>query len=81
MIKGLIKYIGLSNETPWGVMKFISVAKEFNLPRVVSIQNPYSLLNRSFEAGLSEIAINEKVGSSSLFSISWWSIKWKILKW
>ena len=60
--KGLIKYIGLSNETPWGVMKFISVAKEFNLPRVVSIQNPYSLLNRSFEAGLSEIAINEEVG-------------------
>lgn len=60
--KGLIKFVGLSNETPWGVMKFISVAKEFNLPRVVSIQNPYSLLNRSFEAGLSEIAINEKVG-------------------
>ena len=60
--KGFIKYIGLSNETPWGVMKFISVAKEFNLPRVVSIQNPYSLLNRSFEAGLSEIAINEEVG-------------------
>ena len=60
--KGLIKYVGLSNETPWGVMKFISVAKEFNLPRVVSIQNPYSLLNRSFEAGLSEIAINEDIG-------------------
>ncbi len=60
--KGLIRYIGLSNETPWGVMKFISTAKEFNLPRVVSIQNPYSLLNRSFEAGLSEIAINEEVG-------------------
>ena len=60
--KGLIKYVGLSNETPWGVMKFISVAKEFNLPRVVSIQNPYSLLNRSFEAGLSEIAINEEIG-------------------
>ena len=60
--KGLIKYIGLSNETPWGVMKFIAAAKEFGLPRVVSIQNPYSLLNRSFEAGLSEIAINEEVG-------------------
>ena len=60
--KGLIRYLGLSNETPWGVMKFISVAKEFNLPRVVSIQNPYSLLNRSFEVGLSEIAINEEVG-------------------
>ena len=43
-------------------MKFIEAAKEFSLPRVVSIQNPYSLLNRSFEAGLSEIAINEEVG-------------------
>ena len=50
--KGLIKYIGLSNETPWGVMKFIEAAKEFSLPRVVSIQNPYSLLNRSLEAGI-----------------------------
>ena len=60
--KGLIKYIGLSNETPWGVMKFLAAAKEFGLPRIVSIQNPYSLLNRSFEAGLSEIAINEEVG-------------------
>jgi len=60
--KKLIKYIGLSNETPWGVMKFLSVSEKLNLPKVVSIQNPYSLLNRSFEAGLSEIAINEKVG-------------------
>ncbi len=60
--KKLIRYIGLSNETPWGVMKFLSASEKFNLPRVVSIQNPYSLLNRSFEAGLSEIAINEKVG-------------------
>lgn len=60
--EGLIRCIGLSNETPWGVMKFIAAAKEFNLPRVVSIQNPYSLLNRSFEVGLSEIAINENVG-------------------
>ena len=47
--KNLIKYIGLSNETPWGVMKFLSAAEKHNLPRVVSIQNPYSLLNRSFE--------------------------------
>ncbi len=59
--KQLIKYIGLSNETPWGVMKFLSASEKYNLPRVVSIQNPYSLLNRSFEAGLSEIAINERV--------------------
>ena len=60
--KGLIRHIGLSNESPWGVMKFLSAAEKFNLPRIVTIQNPYSLLNRSFEVGLSEISINEDVG-------------------
>ncbi len=59
---GNIKYIGLSNETPWGVMQFINLANIYNLPRVVSIQNPYNLLNRSFEVGLSEVAMNEDVG-------------------
>ncbi|HEY9034046.1 MAG TPA: aldo/keto reductase, partial [Pseudomonadales bacterium] len=51
---GKVRYIGLSNETPWGVMKFIEAAERLGLPRVVSIQNPYSLLNRSFEVGLAE---------------------------
>ena len=60
--KGLIRHIGLSNESPWGVMKFLAAAEKFNLPRIVTIQNPYSLLNRSFEVGLSEISINEDVG-------------------
>ena len=59
---GKIRYVGLSNETPWGVMKFIEAAERLGLPRVVSIQNPYSLLNRSFEVGLAEIAIRERVG-------------------
>ena len=59
--KELIKYVGLSNETPWGVMKFLAAAEKYNLPRIVTIQNPYSLLNRSFEVGLSEISINENV--------------------
>lgn len=57
-----IRYIGLSNETPWGLMKFIQAAETYNLPRVVSIQNPYNLLNRTFEVGLSEIAIRENAG-------------------
>lgn len=52
---GKIRYIGLSNETPWGVMEFLRVARERNLPAVASIQNAYSLLNRTFEAGLSEV--------------------------
>ena len=59
---GKVRKIGLSNETPWGVMKFLSVAERLNLPRVVSIQNPYSLLNRSYEVGLAEISIREKCG-------------------
>ena len=59
---GKIRYIGLSNETPWGVAKFLELSKTNNLPRIVSVQNPYSLLNRSFEIGLSEIAIRENCG-------------------
>jgi len=59
---GKVRYIGLSNETPWGVMKFLQLAEKFNLPRVVSVQNPYSLLNRTFEVGLAEVAHREKVG-------------------
>jgi len=59
---GKIRFIGLSNETPWGVMEFLRLAEKYQLPRVVSIQNPYSLLNRSFEVGLAEIAHREGVG-------------------
>ncbi len=59
---GKIRHIGLSNETPWGVMKFLQAAEALNLPRVVSIQNPYSLLNRTFEVGLAEVAHRENVG-------------------
>lgn len=58
---GKIRYIGLSNETPWGVMSFLRLAEKHGLPRVISIQNPYNLLNRSFEVGLSEISHHEGV--------------------
>jgi aryl-alcohol dehydrogenase-like predicted oxidoreductase len=58
---GKIRHIGLSNETPWGVMSFLKLAEKHNLPRVISIQNPYNLLNRSFEVGLSEISHHEGV--------------------
>ena len=60
--KGKIRYVGLSNETPWGVMNYLKVSKEKNLPRMMSIQNPYSLLNRSYEVGLSEVSIREEIG-------------------
>lgn len=58
---GKIRYIGLSNETPWGLMQFISVAKAMNLPVIASVQNPYSLLNRTFEIGCAEISYRENV--------------------
>ena len=59
---GKVRHIGLSNETPWGTMEFIHSATSKNQTRVVSIQNPYNLLNRSFEVGLAEIAHRESVG-------------------
>lgn len=60
--KGKIRYVGVSNETPWGVMEFLRLAQTHGLPRVVSIQNPYSLLNRTFEIGLAEVSHREQVG-------------------
>lgn len=60
--KGRIRHIGLSNETPWGTMKFLQLAEKMGLERIVSVQNPYSLLNRSYEIGMSEIAQYEDIG-------------------
>lgn len=59
---GKIRHVGVSNETPWGVMKCLALAEQHGLPRVVSVQNPYSLLNRSFEVGLAEVAHREHTG-------------------
>ena len=60
--KGRIRHIGLSNETPWGTMKFLQLSKELGLEKIVSVQNPYSLLNRTYEIGMSEIAHHEGIG-------------------
>jgi aryl-alcohol dehydrogenase-like predicted oxidoreductase len=59
---GKIREVGLSNETPWGVSKYLELSKEKNLPRMVSIQNPYSLVNRAYEIGLAEISIRDEIG-------------------
>ena len=59
---GKIRYVGLSNETPWGTMKFLEVAKQINLPRMMSIQNAYNLVNRIFDIANSEVTINEQCG-------------------
>ena len=59
---GKVRSVGLSNETPWGTMKFLSLAEAGKGPRMVSVQNPYSLLNRSYEAGMAEVSIREDCG-------------------
>jgi len=59
---GKVRQIGLSNETPWGAMTFLHTASKRELPRAVSVQNPYSLLNRSFEIGMAEVAHREDLG-------------------
>ncbi|MEO9512367.1 MAG: NADP(H)-dependent aldo-keto reductase [Flavobacteriaceae bacterium] len=61
--EGKIRHVGISNETPWGAMRFLEESKVHrSLPRMVTIQNPYSLLNRLFEVGLSEISMREQIG-------------------
>lgn len=59
---GKIRYVGLSNETPWGLAKYIHLADTLGLPRVVSVQNAYSLINRTYEQGLSEFYHQENIG-------------------
>ena len=58
---GKIRHIGLSNENPWGIMKFLEYSKQ-ELPKMITVQNPYSLLNRLFEVGSSEICKRENIG-------------------
>ena len=60
--EGKIRHIGLSNETPWGVMRFLEESKKHRLPKIATIQNPYSLVNRTFEMTLHEVCYREKVG-------------------
>ena len=62
IVAGKVRYFGLSNETPWGVMQFLATAKEHGLPRIVTLQNRYHLLDRHFDVGLAEIADREEIG-------------------
>ncbi|MBW4596554.1 MAG: NADP(H)-dependent aldo-keto reductase [Brasilonema angustatum HA4187-MV1] len=59
---GKIRYLGLSNETPWGVSEFVHIAKQLGLPKVISIQNAYNLLNRVFDSALAEVSRYTNVG-------------------
>ncbi|GAB1621942.1 NADP(H)-dependent aldo-keto reductase [Agarivorans albus] len=58
---GKVRYLGISNETPWGAMRYVHLAEKHNLPKIVSIQNPYNLLNRSFEVALAEVSHRENI--------------------
>ena len=60
--QGKIRHVGLSNETSWGLSKFLELSKEKKFPRVLSVQNPYNLLNRTYEVGLAEMSVREKSG-------------------
>lgn len=59
---GKVRYIGVANETPWGIMRYLAISEQRSLPRIVTVQNSYSLLDRQFEIGLAEIAMREQVG-------------------
>ena len=60
---GKIRHVGLSNETPWGTMRYLEESKVHeHLPRMLTVQNPYSLLNRTYETGMSEVSVREKIG-------------------
>ena len=62
VVAGKVRHIGVANETPWGVMRYLALAETKGLPRVVTIQNGYSLLDRQFEIGLGEVVMREQVG-------------------
>ncbi|QNB11537.1 NADP(H)-dependent aldo-keto reductase [Paraburkholderia tropica] len=76
---GKVRHIGVSNETPWGVAQFLRAAEKLGLPRIVSIQNPYSLVNRTFELGLSEFTHHEGIGllAYSPLAFGWLSGKYE----
>ena len=67
---GKIKHVGVSNETPYGLSKYLEISKNKNLPRMMSIQNPYSLVNRTYEIGLSEISIRDKCGLLAYYPLA-----------
>ncbi|MAJ90615.1 MAG: NADP(H)-dependent aldo-keto reductase [Legionellales bacterium] len=77
--QGKIRSIGISNETPWGLSEYLRIANDKGLPRIVSIQNPYNLLNRTFEIGLSEFAHREQVGLLAYSPLAFGSLSGKYL--
>ncbi len=79
--KWKIRKIWLSNESPWWTMKFLQKSKELNLPRMVSVQNSYSLLTRTFDTCLSEISLKENIGLLAYSPLWYWVLWWRYIDW
>ncbi|MGB2128910.1 MAG: aldo/keto reductase [Flavicella sp.] len=77
--QGKIRQYGVSNETPWGLMRHLEESKKHNLTRVQTIQNPYSLLNRTFDIGLSEVSLREDVGLLAYSPLAFGALSGKYL--
>lgn len=76
---GKIRYVGLSNETPWWVMKFLEIARKNGLPEIQTIQNTYSLIRREYEVGLAEVSTYEGVGLLAYSPLAGWILSGKYL--
>ena len=76
---GKVRYLGISNESPWGLMQYVLAASERGCSRIVSIQNPYNLLNRSFDIGLAEIALREQVSLLAYSPLAFGTLSGKYL--
>ena len=77
--QGKIRTIGISNETPWGCAEYLRISREKELPRIVSIQNPHNLLNRTFEIGISEFSHREQVGLLAYSPLAFGALSGKYL--
>lgn len=77
---GKVRYVGISNETPWGMLAYLRLHWQQSLPRIQSIQNPYNLLNRTFEVGCAEIAEREKVGLLAYSPLAFGALTGKYLR-
>lgn len=78
--EGKIRSIGLSNESPWGLMRCLSIAANEGLPKPVTVQNPYNLLNRTYEIGMAECSFRENVGLLAYSPLSFGALTGKYLQ-
>jgi aryl-alcohol dehydrogenase-like predicted oxidoreductase len=77
---GKVRHIGVSNETPWGLAEFLKVAERLGLQRIVSLQNPYNLINRTFEIGLYEMCYREQISLLAYSPLAFGQLSGKYLK-